>query len=185
MKRLSEILNSPTKVVVESTKEETIAEATKQDNNTIIDLLKNALKEELNAWYGYIIVKEYVAGPERTNVVKFFEETAKDELEDHAYWIMERISQLGGELSELSMSPNSWSSAKHQYIAPEWNKNNIDVKSILEINIKNEEGAIETYEELVKMTENTDPASNSKLKEILADEQQHLQGLKDFLADIK
>ena len=158
----------------------------KEDNsNTIIELLKNALKEEFNAWYGYIIVKEFVSGPERTNVVKFFEETAKDELEDHAYWIMERISQLGGDVSELSMSPSSWSSAKHQYIAPEWNKDQIDVKSIIEINIKNEEGAIETYEELVKVTEGIDPSSNAKLKEILADEQKHLQDLKDFLNDIK
>ena len=52
-------------------------------------------------------------------------------------------------------------------------------------NVINEEGAIETYEELVKMTEEVDPASNSKLKEILADEQEHLQELKDFLQDIK
>ena len=178
MKRLSEAINN---LVAESN----IVEASNEDTSNIIELLKNALKEELNAWYGYIIVKEFVAGPERTNVVKFFEETAKDELEDHAYWIMERISQLGGDVSELSASPSSWSTAKHQYIAPTWNKDQIDVKSIIEINIKNEEGAIETYEELVKVTEGVDPSSNAKLKEILADEQKHLQDLKDFLADIK
>ena len=62
---------------------------------------------------------------------------------------------------------------------------NIDIKKSLEDNIKNEEGAIETYEELVKMTEDVDPTSNSKLKEILADEQEHLQELKDFLNDLK
>ena len=28
-------------------------------SSEIIDKMKNALKEELNAWYGYIIVKEW------------------------------------------------------------------------------------------------------------------------------
>ena len=50
---------------------------------------------------------------------------------------------------------------------------------------KYQEGAIETYEDLVEMTEGVDPASNSKLKEILADEQEHLQELKDFLNDMQ
>lgn len=155
------------------------------EKNKIIDLMLNALKEEFNAWYGYLIVKEWVTGPERTNVIKFFEEAAKDELEDHAYWLMKRINQLGGTVEGLSISPVSWGTAKHSYIAPIWSLDKtVDVRSIIEINIKNEEGAIETYEELVKMSEGIDPASNAKLKEILADEQEHLQELQDFLADI-
>ncbi len=153
--------------------------------SSIINEMKNALKEELNAWYGYMIVKEWLVGANRKDIEKFYEDTAKDELEDHAYWLMKRINQLGGTIEDISLSPDSWKSAKHQYIAPSWSKNNIDIKKSLEDNIKNEEGAIETYEHLVNITENIDPASNSKLKEILADEQEHLQELKDFLQDIK
>ena len=155
------------------------------EGSKIIDAMKNALKEELNAWYGYVIVKEWLKGTDRKDIEKFYEDTAKDELEDHAYWLMKRINQLGGTIEDISMSPNSWETATHKYIAPTWSKDNIDIKKSLEDNIKNEEGAIETYEELVKMTEDVDPASNSKLKEILADEQEHLQELKDFLQDIK
>ena len=155
------------------------------EGSKIIDAMKNALKEELNAWYGYVIVKEWLTGTDRKDIEKFYEDTAKDELEDHGYWLMKRINQLGGTIEDITMSPNSWDSAKHKYIAPTWTKDNIDIKKSLEDNIKNEEGAIETYEELVKMTEEVDPASNSKLKEILADEQEHLQELKDFLQDIK
>ena len=151
----------------------------------IINKMKNALKEELNAWYGYIIVKEWLTGTNRKDVEKFYEDTAKDELEDHGYWLMKRINQLGGTIEDISLSPNSLDSAIHKYIAPKWNKGNIDIKKSIEDNIKNEEGAIETYEELVKMTEDVDPTSNSKLKDILADEQEHLQELKDFLQDIK
>ena len=155
------------------------------EGSKIIDAMKNALKEELNAWYGYVIVKEWLKGTDRKDIEKFYEDTAKDELEDHGYWLMKRINQLGGTIEDITMSPNSWDSAKHKYIAPTWTKDNIDIKKSLEDNIKNEEGAIETYEELVKMTEDVDPTSNSKLKEILADEQEHLQELKDFLQDIK
>ena len=155
------------------------------EGSKIIDAMKNALKEELNAWYGYVIVKEWLKGTDRKDIENFYEDTAKDELEDHAYWLMKRINQLGGTIEDISMSPNSWETANHKYIAPTWSKDNIDIKKSLEDNITNEEGAIETYEELVKMTEEVDPASNSKLKEILADEQEHLQELKDFLQDIK
>jgi len=155
------------------------------EGSKIIDAMKNALKEELNAWYGYVIVKEWLKGTDRKDIEKFYEDTAKDELEDHAYWLMKRINQLGGTIEDISMSPNSWETANHKYIAPTWSKDNIDIKKSLEDNITNEKGAIETYEELVKMTEEVDPASNSKLKEILADEQEHLQELKDFLQDIK
>lgn len=151
----------------------------------IIDAMKNALKEELNAWYGYVIVKEWLTGTDRKDIEKFYDDTAKDELEDHGYWLMKRINQLGGTIEDITMSPDSWNSAKHKYIAPSWKNGNIDIKKSLEDNIKNEEGAIETYEELVKMTEDIDPTSNSKLKDILADEQEHLQELKDFLQDIK
>lgn len=154
-------------------------------NKDIIGLMKNALKEEFNAWYGYVIVKEWLAGTDRKDIEKFYGDAAKDELEDHGYWLMKRINQLGGTIEDISMSPNSWQTAIHKYIAPTWEKDNISIKKSLEDNIKNEEGAIETYENLVKLTEGIDPTSNSKLKEILADEQEHLQELKDFLQDIK
>ena len=123
------------------------------EGSKIIEAMKNALKEELNAWYGYVIVKEWLQGTDRKDIEKFYEETAKDELEDHGYWLMKRINQLGGTIEDITMSPNSWETATHKYIAPTWTKDNIDIKKSLEDNIKNEEGAIETYEELVKMTE--------------------------------
>ena len=156
-----------------------------ESSSQIIGEMKNALKEELNAWYGYVIVKEWLKGTDRKDIEKFYEDTAKDELEDHGYWLMKRINQLGGTIEDITMSPSSWDTAKHKYIAPTWSKDNIDIKKSLEDNIKNEEGAIETYENLVNLTEGVDPSSNSKLKEILTDEQEHLQELKDFLNDLK
>ena len=168
MKRLSQIIN----------------EAGENSNPIVIEL-KNALMEELNAWYGYIIVKDFLVGPERKNICEFYEETAKDELEDHAYWLMERISQMVGTIEDITLSPSTWENAKHKYIEPIWKGGGIPIQESLEINIENEEGAIETYEKIVTMTEDIDPVTNAKAKEILADENEHLQELKDFLNDIK
>ncbi len=157
--------------------------------SNIIDAMKNALKEEFNAWYEYLIVKEWLAGQDRKEIEEFFEEAAKDELEDHAYWLMKRINQLGGDVENIAMSAGTWDSAKHKREIAKWTKaadgKQVNIIDTLQANILNEEGAIETYEELIKMTEGIDPASNSKLKEILADEQEHLQELKDFLNDMQ
>ena len=154
-------------------------------NVKIVEALKNALKEEFNAWYGYIVVKEWLVGPSRSDIAEFYEETAKDEFEDHACWLMKRISQLNGDIEDIALTPESLSTAKHKYIMSSWKNGKVDVEESLKINIQNELGAIDTYKELVDMTEGVDPASNSKLKEILADEEEHLQELKDFLDDIE
>ena len=151
----------------------------------IIDAMKNALKEEFNAWYGYIIVKEWLAGYSRPDIVNMYEETAKDELEDHGYWLMKRIKELGGSIEDISNSPATWLTAVHTYISPVWKDNNIATLESIQTNINNEKGAIETYKELVNITEKVDPTTNSKCKEILADEEEHLQLLENFLNDYK
>lgn len=163
----------------------------------IIEKLKNALKEEFNAWYGYIIVKEYLCGLNRKDVEKFYDDTAKDELEDHGYWLMKRINELGGIIDDIANSPASWLTAKHTYISPNWvskydkskgieNDNLVvNIKDSIEINIKNELGAIETYNEIIDLAKQAnDYITERKCKEILADEQEHLQELEEFLDDI-
>lgn len=162
-----------------------IKESEASNSNPIVIELKNALKEELNAWYGYTIVREWLVGPQRHEISEFYEETAKDELEDHGYWLMKRIAQLGGTIEDITLSPSTWEDAKHKYIMPEWKSGGIPIEESLKINIENEEGAIMTYTKIVDMTERIDPTTNAKAKEILADEEEHLQELKDFLNDIK
>jgi bacterioferritin len=158
----------------------------KEDSNPgIVNALKNALREELNAWYGYVIVREWLTGHNRKDIEDFYMNTADDELEDHAYWLMKRIAELGGDIEDIALSPASWAEADHKYIQPTWTNGEIDIVKSLQDNIRNEEGAIETYKNLVRMTEDIDPVTNSKMKEILADEQEHLKELKDFLSDMK
>ena len=160
----------------------------------LIDKLQIALAEEFNQWYMYTIVRPYLVGLERDEIVELYEEQAKDELEDHAYWLMERISQLGG-IPEMVLSPDMWNHiATHKYIVPEVSHQNadmnnthtgIDVVTNLYQNITAEEGAIETYSDIELFTRDRDVVTNKRIKEILADEQEHLQALKDLVADIE
>ena len=160
----------------------------------LINKLQDALAEEFNQWYMYTIVRPYLVGPERTATVDLYDEQAKDELEDHAYWLMERISQLGG-TPDLVLSPDMWNHiASHKYIMPEVihrnpdtnNINNgIDILTNLYQNITAEEVAIETYSDIELFTRDRDIVTNKRIKEILADEQEHLQALKDLVSDIE
>ena len=161
----------------------------KVNPNLIIDKLKNALKEEFNAWYGYIIIREFLVGQLRPDIVKTYDELAEDELKDHAYWLMKRINELGGTIQDLTISPNSWGEAKHQYRSPLWvevqeGNSLIPVIESLKTNIENEKDAIKTYNELITLTQGVDWTTNRKCKQILADEEEHLQMLKELLDDI-
>ena len=156
-----------------------------ESRRLIIDKLKNALKEELNAWYGYIIVKDFLVGSCRPEVVKLYEETAKDELEDHGYWLMKRINELGGTIEDITASPASWLTATHKEGIEGDDGIVIGVVDSLFTNIENEMGAIETYRDLVETAQlSKDWTTEKKCKEILADEEEHLQLLQDFLDDM-
>ena len=111
---------------------------------------------------------------------------------------MKRINELGGTIEDITASPASWLTAKHTYKSPKWeNKYSkesgiegsedivIPLQETLFLNIENEMGAIETYKELIEIAQQSkDWTTEKKCKEILADEEEHLQLLQDFLDDL-
>ena len=151
------------------------------ENKDLVTLLQSALAEEYLQWYQYTVVIPFAVGQDRVNIVEAFKEHAKDELEDHAAWLIERINQLDG-VPTLVDEPSKWNlCAVHKYITP---KPPYDVCTLLEQNIQSEKGAIETYTALEAVTRHNDIVTNKKVKEILADEQEHLQNLIDLHKDI-
>lgn len=151
------------------------------ENKDLVTLLQSALAEEYLQWYQYTVVIPFAVGQDRVNIVEAFKEHAKDELEDHAAWLIERINQLDG-VPTLVDEPSKWNlCAVHKYITP---KPPYDVCTLLEQNIQSEKGAIETYTTLEAVTRHNDIVTNRKVKEILADEQEHLQNLIDLYKDI-
>lgn len=167
---------------------QTVSEASYSDlmiknleNKDLVTLLQSALAEEYLQWYQYTVVIPFAVGQDRVNIVEAFKEHAKDELEDHAAWLIERINQLDG-VPTLVDEPSKWNlCAVHKYIKP---TPPYDVCTLLEQNIQSEKGAIETYTTLEAVTRHNDIVTNRKVKEILADEQEHLQNLIDLYKDI-
>lgn len=84
--------------------------------------------EEICAFYAYFTVIPYLVGKERVSIQKFYEEAAKDELYDHAAWILKRISELDG-IPEEALNIASLPDANHKYIVPALveDSNQIDV----------------------------------------------------------
>lgn len=149
------------------------------DVDKLIEMLKIALAEELIAWWQYTSIIPLLNGVDRKCVEEFYKEAAKDELEDHADWLMNRIDQLGGNYVEL-LDPANWDKvALHKKFIP-----NRDINCSLNQNIKAEIGAIETYTAIEVLTRDKDVITNKKVKEILADETEHLQELENFKDDI-
>lgn len=151
------------------------------DVNQLISMLKSALAEELNAWYQYWIVAPFMVGTERANIEKLFEENAEDELNDHAVKLRDRLNELGADLSDVQ-SPDLWSStANLPYLSPE---SPYRVLDLLNQNIESEKGAIKNYQALCDFTRGKDYKTYSIVKGILDDEEEHLQALLEFKADI-
>lgn len=172
MKRLSE-LNIIKEAKNWENDEEFVNELTKK--------LENALAEEFIAHYQYTIVWPFINGNESTELVEILKDNAKDELEDHAYWLMDRLNQLNKTPENIFDINNLDNFAVHKYIKPVV----LDCKSIIMDNIKAEKGAIETYLDLEEFTKDKDIVTHSKVEEILADEREHLHLLEELLKDLK
>ncbi len=146
----------------------------------LVPKLENALAEELIAFYQYTMAWPFIHGKERNKLETILKDNAKDELEDHAYWLLNRLDQLKRQPETIKDIDKLNSYAKHKYIIPVVT----DVKSIIEDNIKAEKGAIETYIELEEFTRDKDIVTHTKIEEILSDEREHLQLLEKVLKDI-
>jgi nucleoside-diphosphate kinase len=141
-------------------------------------LLNQALCEEMQAWCQYYTVIPFLAGNEETKELqKLFAEIAHDELEDHAQWIMKRMS-------EIDFIPTAVFNSCWYNLIPCKHRSDIytgcTVENIIN-NITLETGAIDTYVHLVDFTKKYDPESYEKMKDILKDEEEHLDKLRKLL----
>ena len=173
MKKLSEYLVKEEQVNNWEEDEQYISELVKK--------LENALAEEFIAFYQYTMAWPSIHGKERNKLETVLRDNATDELEDHAYWLLERLDQLNRQPETIKNIDELNKFAKHKYIIPAVT----DVKSIIEDNIKAEQGAIETYLELEEFTRDKDIVTHTKVEEILSDEREHLHLLEQILRDIK
>lgn len=160
--------------------EKSVLDLPETQKNAVLELLYSRFAEEIEAWYQYWIVSAFMRGKQRSSVEKTFLEQATDELNDHATKILERISELGGDISKINSLDKLKDVSKCIYqtpVAP------YDVPTLVDQNIISEECAIKGYDELTKLTQNSDPTTYYMALEILKDEEEHLRALKDFKDD--
>ncbi|MES2958369.1 MAG: ferritin-like domain-containing protein [Pseudomonadota bacterium] len=93
----------------------------------------------------------------------------------HADRLARRIVQLGG---EPDFSPDSLSTRSHAAY-----DDSADLKAMIRSNLIAERVAIETYSQIIGMIGDKDSTTRRLLEDILADEQEHADELKDWLAE--
>lgn len=137
--------------------------------------------EEINAFYQYWIVSEFLTGKERPSIQQKYKEYAMDELTDHAAKLLKRMNELNINPGNLINLYNTDTIARAKYIIPNPSFSTAD--SLMQ-NINAENNAIYHYMNAIELTKDIDPTTNQLLKDILKDEEEHKSELEDFLKDI-
>lgn len=145
----------------------------------LVEQLNMALAEEWLAFYQYWAGATVIKGAMRSEVQREFQQHAMEEFE-HAGLLAERIVQLEG---TPLLNPHRWFEyANCPYDEPD---GDFDVTRLLAQNIDAERCAIARYKEIARYTDGKDFTTCDIAKKILADEEDHIQELQDFLADIE
>jgi len=140
----------------------------------VIDLLNGALATELVCVLRYKRHHFTADGMASPKIAEEFLVHANEEAA-HADRIATRIVQLGG---EPDFSPDSLTGRSHA--AYDESK---DLKAMIRANLVAERVAIEAYSQMIDMIGDKDSTTRRLLEDILGDEQQHADELKDWLAD--
>lgn len=156
--------------------------AKSKEEDRILEILYKAIAEELLAWYQYFIVTNFMKGRQRKSLENTFIEQADDELNDHTVKLLQRVSELGGDIEKVD-SPEKWIELADSKFYPP--KADYDVPTLIDENIKSEEDAIKRYKELCDISKEKDPTTYLMAMEILKDEEEHLRALKDFKEDLE
>jgi bacterioferritin len=138
----------------------------------IVKLLNDALATELVCVLRYkrhYFTADGVASPK---IAEEFLVHANEE-SGHADRLAERIVQLGG---EPDFSPDRLLSRSHAGY-----DESKDLQAMVRSNLVAERIAVETYRQMINLIGHKDPTTRRMLEDILADEEEHADELKDWL----
>ena len=139
----------------------------------VIKLLNDSLATELVCVLRYKRHHFTAEGLSSPKIAEEFLVHANEEA-GHADRLAQRIVQLGG---EPDFSPDSLSKRSHA----EYDESS-DLKAMIKANLIAERVAIESYSQLIQLIGDKDSTTRRLLEDILSDEQEHADELKDWLA---
>ncbi len=140
----------------------------------IIKLLNDSLATELVCVLRYKRHHFTASGLASSRIADEFLVHANEE-SGHADRLAQRIVQLGG---EPDFSPDSLSKRSHA----DYN-DAVDLKAMIKSNLIAERVAIEAYSQIIALIGDKDSTTRRLLEDILSDEQEHADELKDWLTD--
>jgi bacterioferritin len=140
----------------------------------VVKLLNDALATELVCVLRYKRHHFTAAGLASPKIAEEFMVHAGEEAA-HGDRLARRIVQLGG---EPDFSPATLLARSHA----EYDES-LDLKTMIRSNLVAERVAIEAYSQMVTLVGDRDPTTRRLLEDILGEEQQHAEELKDWLAD--
>ena len=132
------------------------------DKEGVIKVLNDALAQEHACQIRYLSHAAVITGPYSEAVAKRLMEIAEDE-EKHAAKLRHRITALGGTPTMEVASEDLFSATT--------------LKEILEVNLKEEEKAINFYRSILKVVQEEGEILFETIEEILQDEQEHKEDL--------
>ena len=138
----------------------------------IVKLLNDALATELVCVLRYKRHHFMASGLSSPRIAEEFMEHANEE-SAHADRIAQRIVQLGG---EPDFSPSTLLQRSHA----DYDESN-DLKTMVRVNLTAERIAVEAYRQMISLLADKDPTTRRMLEDILAEEEEHADELKDWL----
>lgn len=138
----------------------------------IVKLLNDALATELVCVLRYKRHHFMASGAASPKIAEEFLVHANEE-SAHADLIARRIVQLGG---EPDFSPSTLLQRSHA----DYDASN-DLKTMIRVNLIAERIAVEAYRQMITLLGDKDPTTRRMLEDILADEEEHADELKDWL----
>lgn len=138
----------------------------------IVKLLNDALATELVCVLRYKRHHFMASGLSSPRIADEFMVHANEE-SAHADRIAQRIVQLGG---EPDFSPTTLLQRSHA----DYDESN-DLKTMVRVNLIAERIAVEAYRQMILLLGDKDPTTRRMLEDILADEEEHADELKDWL----
>jgi bacterioferritin len=152
-----------------------VTDGYKADRARVIDVLNEALATEIVCILRYRRHHFMARGINSESVKSEFLQHATEE-QQHADWIAERITQLGG---EPNFNPEGLGKRSHsEYVE------GTDLRSMIKEDLVAERIAIESYTEIVRWLGADDPTTRKLMEDILKVEEEHANDMSDLLARV-
>jgi bacterioferritin len=150
-----------------------VTEGYKADREQVTKVLNDVLATEIVCVLRYKRHYYMAQGISSDSVKAEFLQHANEE-QQHADWVAERITQIGG---EPNFNPEGLATRSHSEYKP-----GESLTDMIKEDLVAERIAIESYSEIVRWLGNDDPTSRVLIEQILKMEEEHANDMADLLA---